>query len=435
MLALAFLSFICAAVPCALFCVNLAQYREPPLSESPSTEISSDLELQQSELFPHLALEAQAQRLAPAPKVLQLPAVSVLIPARNEAAGIAAAISSVLTSRAVDFEIIVLDDHSTDNTAAIVAAVAERDTRVRLRRSLPLPPGWNGKQHACWQLAEAARNPILCFVDADVRLESDCLARMALFLIQGENSLVSGFPRQVTGTPLEWLLLPLIHFVLLGFLPLSRMRAGTEPGYAAGCGQFLMVDTKDYFRTGGHPAIKETMHDGLRLPRVFREHGLRTDLADLTRLAQCRMYTSAGQVWNGLAKNATEGIASPTRIGPVSALLLLGQVWPFVFLPLALFLLLLLAIFGGRANFIHPAGAALIVAAAIAAWLPRFLAVRRFQQDARSAWLHPLGVVVLIAIQWYAFIRKRLHRPVSWRDRAYPPNAVPQTAAGRSVGS
>ena len=149
--------------------------------------------------------------------------------------------------------------------------------------------------------------------------------------------LVSGFPRQATETWMEWMLLPLIHFVLLGFLPLDRMRKGTDPAFAAGCGQFLMVTREAYVASGGHAEIRATMHDGLLLPRLLRQKGFRTDLADLTGLATCRMYRSAGEVWRGLAKNATEGIAAPARILPISALLFLGQVAPFLLLAWLLF--------------------------------------------------------------------------------------------------
>ena len=402
MLALDLAAFLCAAVPCVLFCINLAQYCEPPL-----------------------AVAGHAESPLDSPESSTLPAVSILIPARNEAHGIAAAVRSALSSRNVAFEVIVMDDQSTDSTAAIVADVARHDSRVRLGRSDPLPPGWNGKQHACWQLANAARYPVLCFVDADVRLEPDCIARMATLLVEDGNSLVSGFPQQVTGTFLEWLLLPLIHFVLLGFLPLSRMRRSPDPALAAGCGQFLMANARDYFHCGGHSGIQLTMHDGLRLPRLFREHGLRTDLADLTHLAQCRMYTSAAQVWSGLAKNATEGIAAPARILPISLLLLMGQVWPFFFLPSALFAVGVAIFFPYLVSWTHPADAILLFAAAALAWLPRWLAAVRFRQDFRSALLHPFGIVVLLAIQWYSLTRQYLGSPVRWKDRAYAQPSTP----------
>ena len=332
----------------------------------------------------------------------------MLIPARDEERSIEAALTSVLASRGVDFEIVVMDDCSTDRTAAIVCEMALRDPRIRLEQAPPLPRGWNGKQHACWALARVARNDVMCFMDADVRLEPEALARMAAFLARSNAGLVSGFPRQVTGTWLEWLLLPLIHFVLLGFLPMSKMRQGTDPSFAAGCGQFLMVRRDAYRASGrGHAEIKATMHDGLLLPRLLRQHGYKTDLADLTGLARCRMYTNARQVWQGLAKNATEGIAAPVRILPISLLLLIGQVLPPL---LALWLITHRA-----QGFV----VACVIAAVCGAWLPRIVAARRFEQDWRSAALHPVGILMLLCIQWYAFGRKLMGGAVSWKDRAY----------------
>ena len=371
--ALTIAMMLCALAPMVLFCLNLSQYKVPPAAGG-----------------------------------TVLPAVSVLIPARDEEGAIGTAVASALASAGVEFEVVVMDDASTDRTAAIVEAMATQDTRVRLEQAPKLPAGWNGKQHACWALAHTARHPLLCFVDADVTLQPEALARMAALLVRGERGLVSGFPRQVTETWLEWLLLPLIHFVLLGFLPVARMRRTTDPSFAAGCGQFLMVSREAYFTCGGHVEIKATMHDGLLLPKLFRQHGYRTDLADLTTLATCRMYRSARQVWFGLAKNATEGIAAPARIVPVSVLLLLGQVLPFCFaawyamrggLPLAIWIYLLVGMVG--------------------AWLPRLLAAWRFQQSWRGALLHPLGIVALLAVQWYALGRKLMGGAVRWKERAY----------------
>ena len=391
MVVLALLCLVCAVVPAVLFFLNLRGYQPPPPVGSTS-----------------------------------LPAVSVLIPARDEALGIEAAVRAVLASRDVTFEVVVMDDSSTDGTDAIVQALAAEDPRVRLERAPALPRAWNGKQHACWALAQVAEYPVLCFVDADVRLGPDCLARMAGFLEQGRNGLVSGFPRQLTETFLEWMLLPLIHFVLLGFLPIGKMRKTTLPGFAAGCGQFLMAQREPYFSCGGHSGIKLTMHDGLRLPRLFREHGFRTDLADLTELASCRMYTSAAQVWNGLAKNATEGIAAPVRIVPVTVVLVLGQVLPFVFLLWTFFVICFVAHHTHFRIFLRSftlwvALTALAISCfvPICLWTVRFKAARRFRQDWRSALLHPLGILLLLGVQWYALVRKLSGRTVSWRNRAY----------------
>lgn len=336
-------------------------------------------------------------------------AVSVLIPARDEERSIGGALQSVLASRGVVLECVVMDDGSTDRTREIVCGMEAVDGRVRLEVAPPLPPGWNGKQHACWALARAARKEVLCFVDADVRLEPEAVSRMAGFLERSGAALVSGFPRQETETTMEWMLLPLIHFVLLGFLPMSKMRKGTDPSFAAGCGQFLMVRREAYFAAGGHAGIRETMHDGLRLPRLLRQHGFRTDLADLTELARCRMYRSAGEVWRGLAKNATEGIAAPVRIFPISVVLLLGQVVPF-----GLAAWLLFHHRGVKAEVV-----VYVAVAIVAAWLPRLCAAWRYRQPWKSAMVHPAGILLLLAVQWYAWGRKRMGGVVSWKDRAY----------------
>ena len=116
------------------------------------------------------------------------------------------------------------------------------------------------KQYACSLLARAARHPLLVFLDADVRLATDGLARMAAFLDESRTDLASGIPRQETGTLVEKLVIPLNHFVLLGFLPLARMRGSGHPAYAAGCGQFFMVRRFAYEAAGGHTALQASLH-------------------------------------------------------------------------------------------------------------------------------------------------------------------------------
>ena len=387
----AVLSILSAIIPASLFVANLRSYLPPP---PPNTSLPA-------------------------------PSISVLIPARNEAANIAAAVHSVLASTHISLEVLVLDDASTDATPQIVNKIAALDQRVQLLSSVTLPQGWNGKQHACWQLARNSTAPLMLFLDADVRLEPEAIARMAAFQQTSGAALVSGFPRLITIGFLEWLLLPLIHFVLLGFLPVARMRKTTDAAMAAGCGQFMLVERDAYFISGGHEAIRTTMHDGLLLPRAFRRANFHTDLADLTTLASVRMYETPFKVWQGLAKNATEGIAAPARIVPLTLLLWVGQVMPG---------LLVLNSLAGPALSRHTylispaffwrgiAWLSTFMLTLVASYLPRVLAVRRFNQPLKSALLHPLGIMLLLCIQWYALIRQLLGRPVGWRQRAYTPD-------------
>ncbi|WP_180280176.1 glycosyltransferase family 2 protein [Azospirillum oleiclasticum] len=335
-------------------------------------------------------------------------AVSVLIPARNEEATIARALDAALANRDVALEVVVLDDHSTDRTADIVRAYAARDPRVRLEGAPPLPPGWSGKQHACQALADLARHDILLFQDADVRLAPDAVGRAAGFLVASGAGLASGFPRQETGTLAEALVVPQIHTLLLGYLPMAGLRFTRHPGFGAACGQFILVRRDAYERAGGHVAIKRSLHDGVTLPRAFRRVGIATRLFDATDLATCRMYRGFAEVWDGFSKNATEGMATPVALPVWTVLLGGGHILPW---------LLLLA------GLVWPLPAEALSAAAAGALATTSLRIGlalRFRQSLAGALLHPAGVATMLAIQWNALLRARRGRPATWRGRAYP---------------
>jgi hypothetical protein len=241
------------------------------------------------------------------------PKISVLMPARNEERNILAAVQTVLASEGVALELIVLDDGSTDRTFEILGAI--RDPRLRVDRGPPLPPGWSGKQHACATLGTLARHELLVFVDADVRLAPDALSRMAGVMQRRlELGMASGFPREVVITWSERLPLPLIHFLLLGYLPMAQMNRSIARALGAGCGQLIIARREAYGLAGGHAAIRASMHDGITLPRAFRAARLMTGLFDATDLATCQMYRTSSEVWEGLTKNATEGMAKPVAL-------------------------------------------------------------------------------------------------------------------------
>jgi glycosyltransferase involved in cell wall biosynthesis len=330
--------------------------------------------------------------------------VSVLIPARNEEASIGQAIESILRSNHPCFELLVLDDHSEDRTSEIVQSIASRDQRVSLLSSASLPEGWNGKQHGCWQLAKAAKYDLFLFLDADVRLSSDAITRCVAELLRCDAPLTSGFPFQETKTFAEKLLIPLMHYVLLCYLPIDRMRKDLGAGLAAGCGQLFLARRDEYFRAGGHEAIRGSRHDGIKLPRAFRNAGFKTDIFDARDIATVRMYSSAGQVVRGLLKNATEGIANPRLIVPFTLLLLFGSVLPIPSL---------ISNVGTGSGY----WTILFVIAACLSVLPRLLAAKQFHQSWLGAILHPIGVLIFVVLQWTALIRSMLGLSTTWRGR------------------
>jgi hypothetical protein len=181
-----------------------------------------------------------------------------------------------------------------------------------------------------------------------------------------------------------------------------------SPAYASGCGQLFLARRDAYFAAGGHEAIKSTLHDGIHLPKAFRRAGFATDLCDATPLARCRMYHGAAQTWKGLAKNATEGLASNGMIVPATLILGLGQVVPWVVMVVA---------------WMREGNGSLAFALGWLGTFPgllvRLAGVRRFGQPVLGALLHPVGVFLLLVIQWQARVMAWLGIRFAWRGRRY----------------
>jgi hypothetical protein len=335
-------------------------------------------------------------RAAPAPGVL----VSILIPARNEENHIDAALRAARASRGVPVEVIVMDDGSSDRTAAIVRSHADQDRRVRLLTAPALQEGWTGKVHACHHLSRAAGGTHLLFVDADVRLSPDAAAALAGHAGSSGAALVSGVPRQVMETLGELLTVPIINLMMLCYLPIGLMRRSRDPEFGAACGQMLLVERTVYKSCGGHGAIRHLLHDGIQLARLFRRHGYHTDLIRGDDIASCRMYETFGDSWKGFAKNAHEGIATPIALPVWTILLAGGHVLPFALLP------------------VLPTGTVLL--SALASLAARSLVTVVTRENAAAIPVHPFTVLTGLAIQWASLLRVGRGRQAGWKGRFYP---------------
>lgn len=340
------------------------------------------------------------------------PRITVCVPARNEEANLEACVRSILTSTHRDVEVLVYDDQSTDNTPNILAKLIASDPRVRAAQVTPLPSGWNGKQHACWRMSEQARGQWLCFTDADVRFEPACLADALAFAQAQKADMVSTFPRQITGSLAERLAVPMIFFILFSYLPMPRMRTTRDPAASAACGQFILVSRAAYDKAGGHQAFKNSMHDGVKMPREVRKAGFHTDLFDGTHLLSVRMYRGLAQTWRGFAKNAFEGLGSVGLLMFITVVHLLAHVLPWIIVPWAL----LGKLAATSTNSPTDLAALFAVSCVAMAVLQRFMLARRFEQGLTPVLLHPLGVLMMTAIQWHS-LYLALTGQRAWRGR------------------
>ena len=366
-------------------------------------------------LAPFAALARLGRRtpeLSTAPPVTDGPLISVVIPARNESRVIATVLGSVLESRYAALEIIVVDDRSTDDTAARVAGIAERDPRVRLIEGEPLPEGWFGKPWACVQGARAARGEILVFTDADTRHAPDLLPHAAGALHAERADLLTISPRQRCETFWERVVMPQIWFLLgVRYHPRAVNRARRARDVIAN-GQFIMVRRDAYDRVGTHAAVRGEVAEDLALAQAFFAAGLRSWFAFAESLMETRMYESLPHLVEGWSKNIYLGGRRSFPDEPVRrALVPLALAGSIVF-----WLLPPLVLAGALAGAWPSLAAAGAVATllCVAFWMLMSLGM---QIPAWYGLLYPLGAGVLL----YVVARStwRGSRRVEWRGRTY----------------
>jgi chlorobactene glucosyltransferase len=340
----------------------------------------------------------------------ETPRVSVLVPARNEAANIAACVESLARQDypAEALEVLVLDDRSTDDTAAIVAQLARQYPSIRLLHGADLPTGWGGKAHACQQLGAAARGDWLLFVDADTIHAPEMLRRaLGATLAHGADA-ATALPRERAESFGERLLVPHLFFYLLALQPLALLEAPGYEQFVFANGQFFLVRRDLYARIGGHAAVRGQLMEDLAIGLRCKRAGAGILLLDGGDWVACRMYESFPAAWRGFTRSLQAGSRlSPPYLLGIGSLTLLYFVGPF-----ALLLALTLAGIRGR-----PLALTLAQIAALLAI--RGYVGRGLRQRVIEIALFPPGAIVLSSAVLTTGWRALRGRPIEWRGRAY----------------
>jgi chlorobactene glucosyltransferase len=190
-------------------------------------------------------------------KILESPPlVSILIPARNEEDNIAICLESLKKQDYPNFEVLVLNDNSSDKTVSIVDKMVTEDGRVRLFQGESLPEHWAGKPFACYQLAKQARGSWLLFVDADTIHAPNMLSSVMTQALRLKPALLSGFPRQITTSVPQKIAVPVIYFIILSLFPMWWLHRFKKPKPSMAIGQFLLFPREEYWKLGGHKVVK-----------------------------------------------------------------------------------------------------------------------------------------------------------------------------------
>ncbi len=225
------------------------------------------------------------------------PYISVLIPVRNEEENIEQCVKSVLEQSYDNYELIVLNDNSTDKTDEILSRIS--NPKFQYKKGKEKPENWIGKNYACHQLFQSAKSEYLLFIDADTKLEKNALSGIISFTEKYNPDLVSLMPKEEAGTFWEKITIPMLHFTVLTLLPMPLVEHTKKESLTMSNGQFMFFKKSFYEFIGGHESLKNKIVEDVWLGRKVKKSGGKLIFANGTDIISCRMYTSYNEIVEG----------------------------------------------------------------------------------------------------------------------------------------
>lgn len=229
--------------------------------------------------------------------------VSILIPARNEADDILILLQSIADQNYQNYEVIVLDDNSTDNTFALCEEFARSQKNFKAIKGDALPAGWLGKNYACYQLAQQATGNYFLFLDADEKIGNGLINSAIHRMNLRGLSLLSLFTNQTMLTTGENMVVPLMHYILLNLLPLRLVYLVKSAAVAAASGQFMLFTAEDYNKNQWHQLVKNKVVEDVEIMKLVKASKLNGEALLASGMISCRMYKGYNEAVNGFGKN------------------------------------------------------------------------------------------------------------------------------------
>jgi chlorobactene glucosyltransferase len=332
------------------------------------------------------------------------PKVSVLIPARDEEQNIRTCLDSLLVQTYANYEIIVFDDMSTDETFAIVSEYVRRYPNVRVIKGTDLPEDWYGKPHAMQQLAQHAHGEYLLFTDADTVHRSDSISWAVTNMLHHDVSVLSGSPHHTTETLGEALVVPNMYLNLVLLTPLWLVPVAKSPWFSHTVGQYMLFKAEAFRAAGGWGFVRRLISEDIHIGRWLKRTGHKIIFLDAQRHVTCRMYVGFRAAANGLGKNIYDFFGK--KLHPILILSL------FVLL----FLLFPVAILAARPNVFGTHFGQIGVGAGLffVAWLSLLY-------DRGAVWyaplMYPIHFVLILGIAWKSVFDNAFGRGYLWKGR------------------
>ncbi|MBM3709442.1 MAG: glycosyltransferase [Actinobacteria bacterium] len=337
------------------------------------------------------------------------PLVSILIPARNEERNIRRCLRSLARQDYPNFEIIVLDDNSSDNTGSIVSEISAKDPRIRLIKGEVLESGWLGKSFACHQLSKAANGDYLLFTDADTLHFKNSLSSALSSLLINKLDAISVFARQITVTLHERMMVPFANYFLLTFFPLILVAKTKNPLFCTAIGQFMLFKRSVYKKIGGHESVKKEILEDIHISKQVKKHGYKFMIFDGKNNFYCRMYKNLKEVINGYSKVLAAVFDYNIFIQSLTTILVfLVYLVPFIALPAGIFL------FHLPQMIINLIILHIIIITAI-----KIIQTIRFKNRFIDVLLFPVSVIYLLCISIISIIQSKSTTGVYWKGRSY----------------
>ena len=340
----------------------------------------------------------------------QRPMVSVLVPSRNEEGHIAGCVQSLLSQDYGRFEVIVLDDQSTDGTwRELEKLAADSAGRLRFVKGEPLPDGWHGKAWACHQLSGLATGELMLFTDADTRHRPDALRRAVAALEESGADMLSLTPSQEMNSFWEKLIIPLIYHILCTYLPIHLVSSNPSPAFCYAIGQFILFRRESYLLIDGHRSVRRNLVEDVELCKMVKRKGGRVVAFDGTDAVSCRMYAGFRELWNGFSKNLFAGLGyNASGLFVLIALMAMLYLAPYGFV--------LSALYRGE---LSAASFWLPVAQISVAIVSRMVISLKFRQPLWPGLLHGWSQVMLILIAINSFRLTTFGKGPVWKGRSY----------------